>query len=151
VRARPVVLLAGGTAYSLVAATTTPFTLPADILTGLAIVVMGVLAIASWPLRTRTVRTGPSSQARAGHPYRPWLVLVGLFTLWELVNYAYGLRAAHPTFSSITDAIDRHYVLKAALFLGWLGLGLVILRQGAGRHRGADRHRGASRPDRPDR
>ncbi len=143
----PTVLLAGGTAYALVAAATTPFTVAADILTGLPIVAMGVLVIASWPLRTRTVRTPTGTSARAAHPYRAWIVLVVVFTLWELVNYrAHGSRGAHPTFSSITDAVDRFYLLKAALFLGWLALGLTILRRGAGRGPGAGRRSGTRRP-----
>ena len=136
---RPVVLLAGGTAYSLVVAATTPFTLAADVLTGLAVVAMAVLVIASWPLRTRTVRSRTSPGARGAHPYRPWIVLFAVFTLWELANYAHGSRAAHPTFSSITDAVNRFYLLKAALVLGWLVFGLSILRQGAGRGRFAAR------------
>jgi hypothetical protein len=128
---RPAVLLAGGTAYALVAAATTPFTLAADILTGVPIVAMGVLAIASWPLRTGTVRSLTGAGARAAHPYRPWIVLVAVFTLWELVNYrAHGSRGAHPTFSSITDAVDRFYLLKAILFFAWLVVCALVVRAG---------------------
>ena len=56
---------------------------------------------------------------------------------WSTTRH--GSRAAHPTFSSITDAVNRFYLLKAALFLGWLVFGLSILRQGAGRGRFAAR------------
>ena len=55
-----------------------------------------------------------------------------VFVVWELFNYlVHGTRANHPTFSSITDAIDRFYLLKTLLFLGWLAGGLAIIRMGS--------------------
>jgi hypothetical protein len=129
-------LLVGGTAYSLVAASTTSFTLPADVLTGLAILGMAVLLAVRWPLRPRTFqRAGAAEGAgKVGHPYLPWLALLIVFVAWELFNYlVHGTRADHPTFSSITDAIDRFYLLKALLFLGWLAAALVIVRSGSRR------------------
>jgi hypothetical protein len=127
-RTRSAVLLAGGVGYSLIAASTTPFTLPADALTGLAIVAMAVAVIVRWPLRTRSLR----SPAVSGHPYLPWLAVVVVFVVWELFNYlVHGSRSNHPTFSSITDAIDRTYLLKALMFLGWLAGAWVIVRRGS--------------------
>ena len=83
-----------------------------------------------WPLRTRYLRSG--APAGSGHPYLPWLGLVLVFVVCELFNYlVHGTRADHPTFSSITDAIDRTYVLKALLFLGWLAGASVIVRSGS--------------------
>jgi hypothetical protein len=136
VRAGPAVLLVGGCAYSLIAASTTPFTLPADALTGLAIVAMAVVVIVRWPLRTKKVRAAAAAAAATpdagGHPYLPWLALVIVFVAWELFNYlVHGTRANHPTFSSITDAIDRFYLLKALLFLMWMGAAVVIIRRGS--------------------
>ncbi len=134
-RAGRAVLLVGAIAYSLIAASTTPFTKPADIVTGLAIVAFAVLVCIRWPLRTRSLP--PSS---AGHPFVPWLLLFVLFTAWELFNYlVHGTRANHPTFSSITDAIDRFYLLKALLFLGWLAGAWVIVRRGSRAAPGANR------------
>ena len=139
-RTRSAVLLAGGVGYSLVAASTTPFTLPADVLTGLAIVAMAVLVCVRWPLRTWKVRAAsasssaspPPSPSTTGHPYLSWVLLLVIFVAWELFNYlVHGTRANHPTFSSITDAIDRFYLLKALLFLGWLAAALVIIRRGS--------------------
>ena len=125
-----VLLVGGGAAYALVAASTTPFTRPADILTGLAIVGMAVLVLVRWPLRTRFARP-PRAPT---HPYLPWLALLVAFTAWELFNYlVHGSRANHPTFSSITDANDRFYVLKALLFLGWMAAAWVIVRRGVRR------------------
>jgi hypothetical protein len=129
-RTRSAVLLAGGVGYSLIAASTTPFTLPADILTGFATVAMAVLVCLSWPLSTRKVRAAATGSA--GRPYLPWIAVLIVFVVWELFNYlVHGTRANHPTFSSITDAIDRTYVLKALMFLGWLAGGLFIVRRGS--------------------
>ncbi len=159
-------LVGGGAVYALVAASTTPFTIPADVLTGLAIVGMAVLVIVRWPLHTRARRpagpASPTDPARpddaahtvepagpagspdtvdgvtgagartAAHPYLPWVLVLVVFTAWELFNYlVHGSRADHPTFSSITDANDRFYLLKALLFLVWLAAALVIVRRGA--------------------
>ncbi len=131
-RAVPAVMLVGGSAYALIAASTTPFTLPADILTGLAIVAMAVLIIVRWPLRTgAAARSAPPADPHA-HPYLPWIAVLVVFTAWELFNYlVHGSRANHPTFSSITDANDRFYLLKALLFLAWMASAWVIARRGS--------------------
>jgi hypothetical protein len=145
-RAGTVILLAGAIGYSLIAASTTPFTLPADVLTGLAILGMAVVVVMRWPLRTRKVRAATRSGPGAGHPYLPWFGLLVVFVVWELFNYLVrGTRANHPTFSSITDAIDRFYLLKALLFLGWMAGAWVIVRRGS-RARGRTRASGAASP-----
>jgi hypothetical protein len=133
-------VLAGAIGYSLIAASTTPFTLPADILTGLAILAMAAAVAVRWPLRTRKVRAatrleGASSgggSGDGGHPYLPWFGLFVVFLVWELFNYlVHGTRANHPTFSSITEAMDRFYLLKAVLFLAWMAAAWVIVRRGS--------------------
>jgi hypothetical protein len=129
-------LLAGGCAYALVEAATTPFTVAADVITGGALLGMAVLVIRCWPLHAsartvRGVRTVRTVRGVPG-PYLPWLVFVIVFVAWELFNYVVpGSRADHPTFSSITDAMDRFYGLKALLILGWLALGWSIIRRGS--------------------
>jgi hypothetical protein len=132
-RLRSAVLLAGGVTYALIAASTTPFTLPADALTGAAIVGMAAVICLRWPLRIRKVRAATATATPGpGHPYLPWLLLALVLVVWELFNYlVHGSRADHPTFSSITDAIDRTYALKVLMFLGWLAFGWVILRRGS--------------------
>ena len=141
-RTRSAVLLAGGVGYSLISASTRPFTLPADVLNGLAIVAMAVLVCVRWPLRPRRARAADGA-AGAGHSYLPWLALAVVFVAWELFNYlVHGSRANHPTFSSITDAIDRFYLLKTLMFLGWLAAALAIVRGGS---RSANRSRSRSR------
>jgi hypothetical protein len=146
-RTRSAVLLAGGVGYSLIAASTTPFTLPADALTGVAIVAMAVAVCVRWPLRTRSLR----SPAVSGHPYLPWLAVVVVFVVWELFNYlVHGSRSNHPTFSSITDAIDRTYLLKTLMYLGWLaGAGVIVRRGSRAQLRKLRRGNGLAGPVRP--
>lgn len=112
-------------AYACAAAATTPFSGAADLLTGLPIVVLVGLAVWGWPLHPRPFR--PPGR----HPLRAWAVL-GVATLaWEVAAYAArGSRGAHPTFSSMADALDRHYVLKAILFFAWLCLCASIVLAG---------------------
>ena len=117
-----------GVGYALGAAATTPFTVAADVMTGIPIALLGVLAIARWPLRPVPVR------APGRHPYREWIVVGVAILVWEIVVYtARGSRAAHPTFSSMVDAVDRFYLLKALLFFAWLCVCAVVLRAGTAR------------------
>jgi hypothetical protein len=124
-----VVVVAGAAAvaYALVAAATTAFSGPANVLTAIPIVTLAVLVIIRWPLRPRpTLLT-----AEGPHPFRAWVVLFAALVLWELAEYAArGSRADHPTLSSMLDAVDRYYVLKALVFFGWLYLGGAIVRRG---------------------
>jgi hypothetical protein len=60
------------------------------------------------------------------------LVLFVAVAAWESYTYlAPGSRAEHPTFSSMTDAVDRFYLLKALVFLAWLALAWMILDRGS--------------------
>jgi hypothetical protein len=118
-----------GLAYALGAGTTTPFTWAANVVTAVPIVVLAVLAFVRWPARPEPLVL-PAPQ-RARHPYRPWVVLVVVVVAWELVQYvARGSRGAHPTLSSMADALDRHYLGTAVLFLLWLCLGALIIECG---------------------
>lgn len=131
----PAVMVAVAGAYCLIAATTTPFTTSADVVAGLPIVAMAVAVLARWPLRTGLNRSpAPASNAVATHPYRPWVAFVAVLAAWELFNYlVHGSRANHPTFSSITDAIDRFYLLKVLLFGAWLSVLWLVVRRGTRR------------------
>ncbi len=121
-------LLVAGAAYALGAAATSPFTRPADALTALPIAVVAALAAARWPLRPRPA-IPPEVLGR--HPYRAWVVLFAVVAAWEVGEYlARGNRGDHPTLSSMADAVDRYYLLKALVFFGWLCLGGFIVRRG---------------------
>jgi hypothetical protein len=117
-----------GVAYSVGAASTTPFTTAADVMTAIPIVALGVGAVWRWPARPRRGSLVPAGF----RPYRAWIVWLAAIVVWELVDYAArGSRAAHPTLSSMADAVDRTSVLKAALFFGWLCLCAAIVELGA--------------------
>jgi hypothetical protein len=122
-------LIAGG-ALAAAAAATTPFTWEADAVTAFPLVVVAVLVVVMWPLRRPSLpRIAPASPR--AHPFAGWLAVLTAFIAWELVNYlARGSRADHPTFSSMTDAVDRFRALKAVLFLLWLLLGREVVRRG---------------------
>jgi hypothetical protein len=120
-------LVAGAAAYALGAATTRAFTEPANVLTALPIVALAVLVVVRWPLRPRRAQA-PGDVA---HPYRAWVLLFAAIVLWELAEYAArGSRADHPTLSSMADAVDRYYLLKAVFIFLWLYLGAAIVRNG---------------------
>ena len=124
-RAGAPALVTVGVLYALVAGTTEPFTWPANVLTALPIVALVALAVARWPRRPRV------AHPPGAHPVRPWVVLLVLVAAWELIEYAArGPRRAHPTLSSMADALDRHWLLKAVVFFGWLCLGAAIVVAG---------------------
>jgi hypothetical protein len=131
-RAVGVVSLCVMLGYALWLAATVPFSGPANILTGLAIVVVTVLAIIRWPLHPD--RAGLiAEEDRPRHPYLAWVVLFVVIVAWELVMYLVrGTRSAHPTLSSMADAFDRYnYGLKAVACFAWLWLGGAIVRAGS--------------------
>jgi hypothetical protein len=120
-------LVAGLVAYALGAATTRAFTQPANLLTALPIVALVVLVVIRWPLRARPAAPPPGVR----HPYRAWVILFAAIVAWELAEYAArGSRADHPTLSSMADAVDRYYLLKAVFIFLWLYLGAAIVRRG---------------------
>lgn len=119
--------------YALGAAATTPFTWAANVMTAIPIVGVGILAVVRWPARPdRSGLLVDDGGPGRRHPYLGWVILLAVVVAWELVEYLWrGSRSAHPTFSSMADAFDAHYVLKAVAFLAWLWLGAAIVRAGA--------------------
>ncbi len=118
-----------GAGYALGAATTTPFSLAANVVTAIPLLAVVVAAVVRWPARPRPLVLPPPE--RSSHPYRPWAALVAAVVAWELVMYlAPGSRGAHPTLSSMIDAANRQYPAKAAIFFAWLYLGAAIVRRG---------------------
>jgi hypothetical protein len=133
VRAQHIALVAAGIAYALVAAGTTAFTRSANIVTAVPIVALAFLAVLRWPLRPRPLQADP---VEGRHPWRAWVVLFGTVLAWELAEYATrGSRSDHPTLSSMLDAVDRHFVLKALVFFVWLALGAAMVERGGRRRR----------------
>ncbi|HEY6471323.1 MAG TPA: hypothetical protein VIY26_00435 [Acidimicrobiales bacterium] len=118
--------------YALWLAATVPFSAPANILTGLAIVFVTVMAIIRWPLHPDR-RALIAEEDGPRHPYLAWVVLFGVIVAWELAMYLVrGSRSAHPTLSSMADAFDRYnYGLKFVACFAWLWLGGAIVRAGS--------------------
>lgn len=120
--------MVAGVGYALGAAATTPFSLAANVMTGIPIILLGVLAVARWPLRPQPVR--PPGR----HPFRDWIILGIAMLAWEVAVYAArGSRAEHPTLSSMVDAVDRYYGLKVILFFGWLCVCAFVVLAGTAR------------------
>ena len=124
--------VAATVAYALAAATTKPFTTAADVLTAVPIAALAAAVVVCWPLRpVRGRGEGTRWPLPGGRGLVPWLVLAAAVVAWELVEYlAPGGRAAHPTLSSMADAVDRHTVAKAIVFAAWLWLGVVVVAAG---------------------
>jgi hypothetical protein len=122
-----VVVTAG---YALAAATTSPFTVPADILTAVPIAVVAVAVVVRWPLR-RVRASGTRWPVAGPRGLAPWVVLTAAVVAWELVQFlAPGSRAVHPTLSSMADALDRHLLVKAFVFAAWLWLCVAVVLAG---------------------
>ena len=49
-----------------------------------------------------------------------WLVPALAFTVVELVDFALGSTAAHPTLSTLADPYLDRYAVRAAAYFGWL-------------------------------
>jgi hypothetical protein len=145
-------------AYAFGAAATTPFSVAADVVTAVPILLLAVAAVVCWPLHPHPSplpAPGPGAPSAAGaagaavapgaadaagaagaavarsHPFRPWVAIAAALVAWELVEYlAPGSRGAHPTLSSMADAVDRIFVCKALVFFGWIWLCILIVRSG---------------------
>lgn len=126
-----VALVVAGAAGSCVAGATTPFTPAADLVVavciGLAVVV--VVAQASAPGSHRWRRLDGAEARTTLASAAPWLALVVVVLAWELFSFFAGPRAAHPTVSSMYDALARWRVTKAVAFFAWLALGWYLVRR----------------------
>ena len=132
--------------YALGAATTTPFTGAADVVTALPIASLAVLVVVRWPLRPVPRPRRSDLPPEQTHPWRAWAVLFVVVLAWELAEYAArGSRADHPTLSSMSDAVDRTYVLKALVFFLWLWLCAAIVQKGRVPGRARRRRPGSGR------
>jgi hypothetical protein len=139
-KGRTLAFVVTAAAYSFGAATTTPFTAAADVVTALPVIAVVLSAVLCWPVRPgsagpRVPHEAPDAAATpsAAHPYRAWIGLLVVVVAFELLEYfARGSRGAHPTLSSMADAVDRHVGLKALVFFAWLCLGAAIVVAGRG-------------------
>jgi hypothetical protein len=115
--------------YSWFVALTTAFTFRADAMTAIPLMIAAIVAIASRHDRNR--RPG-SAIPRTDAPRRlwPWWVVTTVTIAWEIFCFLELPRAKHPTISSLYDSASGTRLVKAALFLGWLALGWIIVHKG---------------------
>jgi|HubBroStandDraft_1064217.scaffolds.fasta_scaffold257325_2 hypothetical protein len=120
-------------AYSWWVATTTPFSVGADVATAIPLGVLGALAVVQWradrangaparPLR----RLDPAAATGAAWPL-PTVLLAAL--AFELYNLFSAPRSVHPTVSSLYDSAAGTHAWKAVFVLAWLALGWDLLRR----------------------
>jgi hypothetical protein len=58
-----------------------------------------------------------------------WAMLAVAGVGWQLAAYFQSPRADHPTVSSMLDAADTSTFFRAAVFLGWMLLGVELARR----------------------
>jgi hypothetical protein len=120
--------------YAVAAASTTPFTWTADLMTAIPIAAVSIGAAVRWPAhpeKDAALVDDDEVGPRAAHPYLGWVVLLAVIVGWELAEYLWrGSRSAHPTLSSMADAFDANSIGKTVAFIAWLWLGVAIVRAG---------------------
>lgn len=134
-----VLVTVSAAAYAGLVATTTPFTAEADLVVACGVAAGGVALV--FRLAGRLPSFGrPAGAVTPGDPGRPgddsptrggaapWVLLLLAVVGWELFCYFGSPRSAHPTISSIYDALARVKAAKAAVALAWLALGWRLLR-----------------------
>lgn len=123
--------LLAGAAYAVVASFTTPFTLGADVVTALPIVLAAVVFGLRMrrPRRAQGIPTGDRSETSAstGRWSLVWLGMTGLVLGWELFVYSQAPRHLHPTLTALIDTVDDSQVGKSLLFGLWLLAGWYLL------------------------
>jgi hypothetical protein len=121
-------VVAAAGVYCWFTAGTKPFTLRADVLVAVPLVISAALAaVFAWRKRRLAPRQRRAATAGARSLW-PWWLAVGLLGAWELFCYAQAPRHEHPTVSSIYDAAAGSHVAKAIILALWLLLGWVIVR-----------------------
>jgi hypothetical protein len=126
--------LVAAVAYSWWAATTTPFSVGADVATAIPLGVLLALAVIQWRANRRGVAPArplrrldrPERATGAAWPL-PGVLLAAL--AFELYNLFAAPRSTHPTVSSLYDAAAGTHAWKAVFFLAWLALGWDLLRR----------------------
>ena len=119
-------------ALSVAAAFTRPFTLAAGAAVTLAYIGLAATLVA----QHRAAATGdilarrPPPQGeprRFGRRWLVWAVSLGSAAAFELASYLQAPRAAHPTLSSILDAVDASPAGRGATFAAWAVLGWYLV------------------------
>jgi hypothetical protein len=126
-RPATVALMAGGLLYATLASITQPFTVTADVVTAVPLVVVFALVLVTLLRPTTTADRPPSSGRSRGASV--WLAVLVAMTAWELYCYVNQPRPMHPTLSVLIDLLDRTHIGKTAAFTAWLALGWFLARR----------------------
>jgi hypothetical protein len=145
----PAILLVAACGLAAGASFTRPFTLPADVVTAIALVAMlvaqGVVFLTGRRRRLALVHADASDSAGSADPadsanpksagvlrrFGAWIAIVTLVVCFELLTYFETPRRAHPTLSYLADDLISSHGGKAALFLAWLMLGWLLVKRHA--------------------
>jgi hypothetical protein len=122
---------AAGLVDAVVASFTHPFTVAADVVTAVPLVV-AVAVTARWFGRRPSTQTdGPghrdSDRTRLGRWSVAWLAPIVAVTAWEIYCFVHLPREQHPTLSALIDILDSSRAGKLVGFLSWLALGWFLV------------------------
>lgn len=133
--------------YVWIAASSTPFTLEADIVIAIPLLIALTVFIRS-VYTSRSISHGqmahqscddklsdpattdvesPVANTASISSVLPWVLVISIAISWELFCYFNLPRSSHPTVSSMYDALARIRVAKAVVVIAWLVLGAWIL------------------------
>jgi uncharacterized membrane protein len=120
--------IAAGLVDCLLAAPARPFTLRADVTTGVGIggvLLLGLLgALRRRPAPEEPPPAGDAAVRRVSRPaLLAWATLAAAVASFELGNFVASPRSQHPTISSLLAVAEGHEVWRALLFGAWLGVG----------------------------
>ena len=121
--------LVAAVAWAWFASGVRTFTHPAEVLTFVPGLVVLVLT-----LRPSTHLQRPPTTALRRTSALPWVGLAALAFVWELTELFSQPRDAHPTMSSITNALLSTRATRFLGYLAWLAVGWMLVRDLGRRH-----------------
>jgi hypothetical protein len=131
-RQRIVIVTAAG-ATAAVAGLTHPFTLGADTVTAIPILIGLLVLVPSLRRSHAPIAVGAGQGETRPDVSRRWsLVWLGLIATvaaWEVYTFLGSPRSAHPTLSVLIDMLDATWVGKFVAFFLWLALGWYLAVQ----------------------
>jgi len=117
-------------AYAVLVSFTHPFTLGADVVMAVPLVVVATVMIGR-DVRARRSRPSGSAGIEPRHRLdrRGWVWLAPILTItgWELYCLVSVPRVEHPTLSSLIDLLDATRPGKTLAVMSWLALGWFLV------------------------
>ncbi len=131
---RRFILVSLGCAVAALASFTHAFTVGADLVTAIPVIIGGLVVVPRVATTPRSVADLPAEDP-AVRPVRlsrwalGWLALFVAVAGWELYCYVSTPRSQHPTLSSLIDMLDATQTGKGIAFLLWLALGWYLVAE----------------------